>query len=152
MSADKEAIGKKIREGVTDHISRVFPDTVRNIAIYNYGKSLPQDNFSSAEIVLVPVKHFISLHPSWDLVEICHDYRKNDAGFKRICESCRSGSVDLVVVHSISRLSRDICIAYYRVRQLKEYGVGVYFLSEDMYSMDESSEKAFNLALSYYYE
>ena len=151
MSADKEAIRKKIRDGVTDPIPKVFPDNVKNIAIYNLGKSLPQDNLSSAEIILEPVKHFISQHQSWDLVEICHDYGKNDAGFKRICESCRSGRIDLVAVHSISRLSRDIRAAYDRIHQLHEYGVGVYFLSEDLYSMDERCEKAFNLALSYYY-
>ena len=151
MPADKEEIRKKISSADVDHIPGVFPDTVKHIAVYNHGTALPQDSISSAEIMLGPVKHFISQHQSWDLVEICHDYGKNDAGFKRICESCRSGRVDLVIVRNISSLSRNIRAAYDRIHQLKEYGVGVYFLSEDLYSMDESCEKAFNLALSYYY-
>ena len=151
MPADKEEIRKKISSADVDHIPRVFPDTVKYIAIYNHGTALPQDSISSAEIVLAPVKRFISLHSSWSLIEICIDYGKNDAGFRRICESCRSGRIDLVIVRSISSLSRNIRAAYDRIHQLKEYGVGVYFLSEDLYSMDESCEKAFNLALSYYY-
>ena len=51
MSVDKEAIRKKIREGVTDPIPGVFPDTVKHIAVYNHGTALPQDSISSAEIM-----------------------------------------------------------------------------------------------------
>ena len=59
-------------------------------------------------------------------------------------EDCHAGKIDLIVTKSVSRFARNIldCIGY--VRQLKAQNppIGVYFETENIFTLDENSEMA----------
>ncbi len=50
-------------------------------------------------------------------------------------EECRTGNIDLVVTKSLSSFSRDIISVFEKSDALKECGVGVYFYTENLYSL-----------------
>lgn len=58
--------------------------------------------------------------------------RKDRPGMKALLECCRQGQVDLILVKSISRFSRDVEECLELVRELKEMGVGVFFEKENI--------------------
>ena len=61
--------------------------------------------------------------------------------FQRLIADCEAGKIDLVMVKSISRFSRNTvdCIEY--LKRLKKHGVTVLFEKEGINTMDELKDK-----------
>lgn len=83
-------------------------------------------------------KNFISEHPSWELADIFVDYGMNTTSFDRMVDDCVSKNIKVVIVHTISRFSRNLVISFEMISRLKDLGIGVYFLQEKIYSMDDT--------------
>lgn len=60
--------------------------------------------------------------------------------FQRLIAACTDGKVDLVMVKSISRFSRNTIDCQSYLKLLKEHGVTVYFEKEGLYSNDPQCE------------
>ena len=60
--------------------------------------------------------------------------------FQRLIAACTDGKVDLVMVKSISRFSRNTIDCQKYLKLLKEHGVTVYFEKEGLYSTDSQCE------------
>ena len=95
----------------------------------------------------------VNNHPNWELVEIYADegisgtslqHRDN---FVRMINDCHEGKIDLIVTKSVSRFARNIldCIGY--VRQLKTATppIGIFFETENIYTLDKNSELALSI-------
>ena len=90
----------------------------------------------------------VSRRANWELADIYADegisgtslqHRDN---FLRMIKDCQDGKIDLIVTKSVSRFARNIidCIGY--VRQLKASypPIGVFFETENIFTLDENSE------------
>lgn len=81
---------------------------------------------------------YINANPDWVLIEIFFDegasgtQTKTRAGFKRMIEACRAGKIDLILTKEVSRFARNTVDTLKYTRQLKEYGVGVYFINDNI--------------------
>ncbi|MBQ3426205.1 MAG: recombinase family protein [Clostridia bacterium] len=81
---------------------------------------------------------YINANPDWELAEIFFDegasgtQTKTRAGFNRMIEACRAGEIDLILTKEVSRFARNTVDALAYTRQLKEYGVGVCFINDNI--------------------
>ncbi len=114
------------------------PADIHNVALYKQYEQESQDSVYSAEIPIRSMRLFILEHPSWNYVGKYIDYGHSNAAFDRMLKDCRDKKIDLVIVACASKLARDFFSVFDRIHTLRECGVGVFFLSETLYSLDKN--------------
>ena len=96
-------------------------------------------------------KHYRQLaldHPNWDLRRIYADEGisgtslKNRTEFNEMIEACKRGEYDLVITKSVSRFARNLvdCISLIRMLKGLTPPVGVYFETDNLYTLSENTE------------
>ena len=97
----------------------------------------------------------LKTHPDWENAGLFADEGitgtsvKKRVQFLTMIEKCKEGKIDLIVTKSISRFARNTidCLNY--VRQLKEYGVDVWFEKENIDTSSSTSEMLLTLMASF---
>lgn len=81
---------------------------------------------------------FIKANPEWEFVDMYADegisgteMKKRD-DFNRMVGDCQEGRLDLVLTKSISRFARNTYECVKTVRELKQFGVDLYFEKEEI--------------------
>ncbi|SHK57570.1 recombinase family protein [Hespellia stercorisuis] len=103
---------------------------------------------SSYELQKNHYEDMIKEHAGWSLVGIYADegisgtslqHRDN---FVRMMADCKAGKIDLIVTKSVSRFARNIVDCIAKVRELGNLPspVGVFFETEHIYTLDNTSE------------
>lgn len=64
---------------------------------------------------------------------------------KRLIQDCMDGKIDYIVTKSVSRFGRDTAGTLSLCRKLKEKNINVYFLNENINSLDENGELSLTL-------
>lgn len=83
----------------------------------------------------------IAMCPLWTLVDFYVDHGPSAPNIEsapelcRLLNDCRSGKVDLVITQKISNMSRKAWDLTLILRMLQAINVGVYFISEDIFTM-----------------
>ena len=67
------------------------------------------------------------------------------AQFKSMIQKARQGQIDIILVKSISRFSRNVIDALKTLRELKEKNVEVYFEEQDLSSLDFKCDQILTL-------
>ena len=96
-------------------------------------------------------------HPNWDLKHIYADEGisatslKNRDEFNQMIADCESGLYDLIVTKSVSRFARNLVDCISLVRRLKSLNppVGVFFETDNLYTLAENSELMLSLLASF---
>jgi len=158
---DTQLIKQRIRErykGVSEDVLDVIPaapqedfyksEIRKRVAVYARVSTDDPNQTSSYELQKNYYEDMVSRRVNWELVDIYADegisgtslqHRDN---FLRMIRDCQDGKIDLIVTKSVSRFARNIidCIGY--VRQLKagQPPVGVFFETENIFTLDEKSE------------
>lgn len=94
---------------------------------------------------------FIRCHDDWDFAGIYADQGISGTSaekrpqFMACIKDAIEGKIDLILVKSISRFSRNIVDCQSYVEKLKSYGVEVYFEKENLSTMDPTSGMIFSL-------
>jgi len=89
---------------------------------------------------------FIQNNPDWDFVDIYADEGISGTGtrlradFNRMIKDARNGRMDLILVKSISRFSRNTLDLLKYIRELKSLGIAVYFEKENINTLESSGE------------
>ena len=65
---------------------------------------------------------------------------KKRAGFMRMIADARAGCFDLIVTKEISRFARNTLDSIMYTRELKRLGVGVFFVSDNINTLDSDAE------------
>ena len=65
---------------------------------------------------------------------------KNRISFKNMMDDAKNGKFHLILTKEISRFARNILDSIYYTRELKRYGVGVFFMEDNIYTMDADAE------------
>lgn len=85
-------------------------------------------------------------HPDWHLVGILADEGLSGTSVKRrpqfseLIRRAMAGEIDLIVTKEVSRFARNTVDALQVTRQLKERGVGVLFLNDNIDTRDSDGE------------
>lgn len=106
------------------------------------------EQLSSFELQQTHYKQVVQDHPNWDLKRIYKDEGisgtslKNRDEFNEMIEACVNGEYDLVVTKSVSRFARNLVDCITLIRKLKNLNppVGVFFETDNLYTLDENTE------------
>jgi DNA invertase Pin-like site-specific DNA recombinase len=156
---EKEKLKKRGRvkhatmEGITVTKERSQPnffedDTEMNVGIYARVSTNSSQQTLSYEMQQKYYSEMVARRPNWTLLKIYHDEGKTGTstrhrdGFNSMIKDCKEGKLDLIIVKSVSRFSRNIVDAIVHVRELaaQKPAVGVYFENEGIYTLNPKDE------------
>ena len=106
------------------------------------------EQLSSFELQQAHYKQLVQDHPNWELKRIFADEGisgtslKNRDAFNEMIEACRHGEYDLIVTKSVSRFARNLvdCISLIRMLKGLTPPVGVFFETDNLYTLGENTE------------
>lgn len=120
----------------------------KRVAVYARVSTDDPKQTSSYELQKNHYKDVVSRHPGWNLVEIYADegisgtsLQHRDAFIKMI-KDCQDGKIDLIVTKTVARFARNIldCIGHVRQLAAMQPPVGVFFETENIYTLNNNSE------------
>lgn len=91
-------------------------------------------------------EEYISRRDDWILFDVYADEgitgtsTKKRAAFNRMISDACDHKFDLIVTKEISRFARNTLDSIFYTRRLKEYGVGVFFLNDNINTLDADAE------------
>lgn len=156
----KERIRERIRVQVDGERYRYYPETIRTdhyksdeyqrVAVYVRVSTDDYRQTTSFELQRQYYEEFVRRHEKWELVKIYADEgisgtsRKHRDAFNQMIADARNGKIDLIITKSVSRFARNVEDFLSSVRSLSEHNppVGVFFESENIYSLKEDSSMA----------
>ena len=139
---DVEIIPAAPRENIYDG------ERQKRVAIYVRVSTDDPRQTSSFELQRNHYTDFVSRRSNWVLGGIYADegisgtsLQHRDA-FLRMIGDCQNGKIDLIVTKSVSRFARNIldCIGHVRQLAATQPPVGVFFETENIYTLDSGSE------------
>ncbi len=96
----------------------------------------------------------IRKRPDWEYAGVYADEgltgtSENRPEFQRLLADCRAGKIDLILVKSISRLARNTVTMLSTVRELKSFGIDVFFEKENIHSLSGDGELMLSVLASF---
>lgn len=115
------------------------------------------EQLSSFELQQEHYRQLVSNHPNWDLKHIFADEGisatslKNRNEFNDMISRCINGEFDLIVTKSVSRFARNLVDCVSLVRKLKglSHPVGVFFETDNLFTLSEDSELRLSLLATF---
>lgn len=106
------------------------------------------------------VEHYQNLadeHPNWDLQKVYADKGisgtslKNREEFNEMLRACMAGKYNLIVTKSVSRFARNLVDCISLVRKLKTHNppIGVFFETDNLFTLSEDSELKLSLLATF---
>ncbi len=89
---------------------------------------------------------YINNHNTWQLVDIFADEgitgtsTKNRTEFNRMISMAQNKELDFIITKEVSRFSRNTIDTLSYTRQLKEMGIGVLFINDNINTLDNEGE------------
>lgn len=120
----------------------------KRVAVYARVSTDDPRQTSSYELQKNHYIDVVSHHPGWKLVDIYADegisgtsLQHRDAFIKMI-KDCQARKIDLIVTKSVSRFARNVldCIGYVRQLAAMHPPIGVFFETENIYTLNSNSE------------
>ena len=120
----------------------------KRVAVYARVSTDDPRQTSSYELQKNHYQDMVSRHVGWKLIDIYADegisgtsLQHRDA-FVQMIADCRAGKIDLIVTKSVSRFARNVldCIGYVRQLKAMQPPIGVFFETENIYTLNENSE------------
>ena len=118
----------------------------KQVAAYARVSTDTDEQLNSYEAQKKYFTDYITARPEWDFVGIYADEgitgtsTKRRVRFNDMIRDALDGKIDYIVTKSISRFARNTldCLNY--MRQLKQRGIGIYFVKENIDTLDSKSE------------
>ncbi len=160
---DSNLVKKKIRErykGIDEDLLDFIParpqedfftsDSHKRVAVYARVSTDDPNQTSSYELQKNYYEDFVHKRENWELVDIYADEGitgtclKHRDSFLRMIEDCNLGKIDLIITKSVARFARNNvdCIGYVRQLKAKNPPIGIFFETENIYTLDPKSEMA----------
>lgn len=109
---------------------------------------------NSLENQLDYYRNYIKMNVNWTFVEGYYDegitgvvINKRD-DFKRMIRDAKLNKFDLIVTKEVSRFARDLEDSIHTIRELRDYGVGLFFENQALNTFDPNSEMTLNTLFS----
>ena len=97
---------------------------------------------------------YIDSHKEWTLCEVYYDEGisgtsvKKRTGFNRMIYDALNGNIDLIITKEVSRFARNTVDTLSYTRKLKEKGVGVFFMNDNIDTRDSDGELRLSIMAS----
>ncbi|MGI6735776.1 MAG: recombinase family protein [Anaerovoracaceae bacterium] len=122
--------------------------TEKRVAVYARVSTDDPRQTSSYELQKNHYTDLVNRRPDWKLVDIYADEGISGTSlnhrdsFLRMIDDCNNDKIDLIVTKSVSRFARNImdCIGYVRLLKGKKPPIGIFFETENIYTLDPNSE------------
>lgn len=123
-------------------------DSEKRVAVYARVSTDDPRQTSSYELQKNHYQDVVSRHPGWKLINIYADegisgtsLQHRDAFIQMIAD-CHAGKIDLIVTKSVSRFARNVLDCIGQVRELAALHppIGVFFETENIYTLNSNSE------------
>lgn len=118
----------------------------RRIVFYGRVSTEHEAQLSALENQIQWYDDQLCYHPNWMLVEryidegITGTQAKKRPAFLRMLEDARAGKFDLIVTREVCRFARNTVDTLVTTRELKNIGVEVYFVEDNIWTMDGDGE------------
>ena len=120
----------------------------KRVAVYARVSTDDPRQTSSYELQKNHYTDLVGRRPDWKLVDIYADEGISGTSlqhrdeFLRMIDDCNDDKIDLIVTKSVSRFARNImdCIGYVRMLKGRKPPIGVFFETENIYTLDANSE------------
>ena len=120
----------------------------KRVAVYARVSTDDPRQTSSYELQKNHYQDVVTRHPGWRLIEIYADERisgtslQHRDAFIRMINDCHAGKIDLIVTKSVSRFARNVldCIGYVRQLAALDPPIGIFFETENIYTLNSNSE------------
>ena len=156
----KERVRQRVRAQVDPNSYEYYPETIttdrynddiyQRVAVYARVSTDDVRQTSSFELQKKYYEEFVSKHPKWELIHIYADEgisgtttAHRDA-FNQMITDAKAGKIDLIITKNVSRFARNVGDFIVTVRMLAEHNprIGVFFESENIFSLKEDSQMA----------
>lgn len=123
----------------------------RKVAIYGRVSTEHEAQLSALENQLQWYDDQVKYHPNWSVCEryidegITGTQAKKRPAFLRMIEDARSGKFDLIVTREVCRFARNVVDTLVVTRELKGIGVEVFFIDDNIWTMDGDGELRLSL-------
>lgn len=121
-------------------------DHVKRVAVYCRVSTDHEDQANSFESQQRYFRQYIERRPDWKLYEVFADEgisgtsTKKRKEFNRMIACAKKGEMDMIITKEISRFARNTLDSIYFTRELKKYGVGVFFMNDNINTLDGDAE------------
>jgi len=120
----------------------------KRVAVYARVSTGSANQTSSYELQKGYYEQDVTRHPGWKLVRIYADEGISGTSlnhrdeFIQMIKDCEAGKIDLIITKSVSRFSRNVLDCIGKVRKLAAlpHPVGVFFETENIYTLNSDSE------------
>ena len=123
----------------------------RKVSIYGRVSTEHEAQLSALENQMQWYDDQAKYHPNWTVVEkyidegITGTQAKKRPAFHRMLEDARSGKFDLIVTREVCRFARNVVDTLVVTRELKNIGVEVFFIDDNIWTMDGDGELRLSL-------
>ena len=130
-----------------------YDDVERRVAVYVRVSTDNLQQTSSYELQKNYYEDLICRNPKWSLAGIYADegitgtsLEHRDA-FNQMINDCEKGMIDMIITKSVSRFARNLrdCITTLETLKFLPKPVGVFFESENIFSLNDESEMSLNI-------
>ncbi|NFN17584.1 recombinase family protein [Clostridium botulinum] len=125
------------------------------IAIYGRVSSEHESQLSAFDNQVEWYNEEVKRHPEWEVVEKYFDkgitgtQAKKRLEFLRMIEDAHKGNFNFIITREVSRFARNTLDVLKYTRELKYRGVGVYFISDGISTLDKDGETRLTNMASY---
>ena len=118
----------------------------KRVAAYCRVSTDKTDQKNSFEMQKEFFTNYIQNHSEWILFKIYTDEgitgtnTKKRKGFLKMMEDAENHCFDLLITKEISRFARNLLDSIYYTRLLKRFGIGVFFLNDNIFTLDSDAE------------
>ncbi len=123
----------------------------RRVSIYGRVSTEHEAQLSALENQMQWYEDQAKYHPNWTVVEkyidegITGTQAKKRPAFLRMLEDARQGKFDLIVTREVCRFARNVVDTLVVTRELKNIGVEVFFIDDNIWTMDGDGELRLSL-------
>lgn len=129
------------------------PNRQREMVFYGRVSTQHEAQLAALENQMKWYEDQMKYHPNWNLVEryidegITGTLAAKRPEFVRMLEDAKEGRFDLIVTREVCRFARNTVDTLSITRELKNYGIEVYFVSDNIWTMDGDGELRLSCAL-----
>lgn len=127
----------------------LYNDTrTKRVAVYARVSTDDPNQTSSYELQKNHYTDVVARHEGWELSQIYADEGisgtslQHRDSFVQMIHDCQAGKIDLIITKTVARFARNIldCIGYVRELKKLQPPIGVFFETENLYTLDSQSE------------
>ncbi len=123
----------------------------RKVAIYGRVSTEHEAQLSALENQLQWYDDQVKYHPNWEIYDryidegITGTQAKKRPAFLKMIEDAKHGKFDLIVTREVCRFARNVVDTLVVTRELKGIGVEVFFIDDNIWTMDGDGELRLSL-------